>query len=140
MQTPKPYRISWEEYALKLAETAALRSEDPYEQVGACALDENNRVIALGYNGLAQGKHPPEDFWDDRDGRRPYVLHAEANCLSLCKKREAKVLAVTLLPCSACATMIAAHDIPRVVYHKEYNKDQKALDIFSFYDIELVKI
>ena len=133
-------RLSWEKYALSLASVAALRSEDPYEQVGACALDANNRVIGLGYNGLAPGKESPAGFWGDRDKRRPYVLHAEANCLSLCKKGQANILAVTRLPCSACATMIAAHGIPKVVYHKEYKKDQKALDIFSFYDIELLKI
>jgi len=133
-------RLSWEEYALKLAETASLRSEDPYEKVGACALDKNNRVVALGYNGLAQGKAVDLSFWSDRDKRRPFVLHAEANCLSLCEKGEVKVLAVTLLPCSACATMIVAHDIPKVVYKREYKKDQKALDIFGFYGVELIRL
>ena len=39
-------RITWEEYAIRLAEVAMLRSED-IRQVGACALDHENRVIGV---------------------------------------------------------------------------------------------
>ena len=49
-------RLSWEEYALSLATVASLRSQDPYRKVGACALNSQNMVIGLGYNGLASGK------------------------------------------------------------------------------------
>ena len=133
-------RLNWEEYALKLAEAAALRSEDPYQQVGACALAEGGKVLALGYNGLAAGKTAPLDFWQDRDRRREYMIHAEANCLSMVKSAECGLLASTLLPCSYCATMIAAYQIPKVVYKEEYYKDAKAHDIFKFYNIELLKL
>jgi deoxycytidylate deaminase len=45
-----------EQYALNIASTAAERSEDIYQKVGACALNEKNMVIAVGYNGLAPGR------------------------------------------------------------------------------------
>jgi len=130
------FRMSWERYALNLAEAASLRSEDPYVQVGACALGMDNRVLSVGYNGLASGKKVSEDFWEDRDSRRPYMLHAEANCLSLCRRGEIKLLAVTLLPCSSCASLIASYKIPTVVYNKVYERDKIALDIFDFYGID----
>ena len=133
-------RVTWEEYALRLANVAALRSEDPWHKVGACALDSNNKVLSLGYNGLAQGKDAPANFWDDRDARRPYMIHAEANCLSLFKAGRCKVLAVTLLPCSYCATMIAAYKIPNVIYGDTYELDKKALEIFNFYDIKYKQV
>ena len=133
-------RLSWEEYALKLANVACLRSEDPWHKVGACALDYNNRVLSLGYNGLAERKDAPDSFWHDRDDRRPYMIHAEANCLSLFKAGECEMLATTLLPCSYCATMIAAYKIPVVIYGDTYELDQKALDIFNFYDIKYKQI
>jgi len=44
-------RISWEEYALRMAQVASMRSEDRFKKVGACALDINNRVIGVAYNG-----------------------------------------------------------------------------------------
>ena len=68
------------------------------------------------------------------------MIHAEANCLSLFKAGECKILAVTLLPCSACATLIAAYKIPKVIYSEEYKRDEKAKLIFDFYNIELIKI
>ena len=148
MKLPQPptlpnKRIPWREYALELAVTASTRSEDPYKKVGACALDKNGRVLALGYNGLASGKSinpwSLNSFWEDRDKRRPFMIHAEANCLSMVKIDECSIFASTLLPCSSCATMIAAYKIPTVIYKEEYDKDSLAHDIFKFYNIELIK-
>ena len=133
-------RLSWSEYALNLAEAASLRSKDPYVKVGACALDFNHRVLGVGYNGVASGKDTSYGFWQDRDGRRPFMIHAEVNCLSLFKGGECKILAVTLLPCSYCASTIAAYNIPKVIYKDIYEKDVLAKEIFKFYDIELIKL
>jgi dCMP deaminase len=133
-------RLAWHDYAIELAKTAALRSEDPYRKVGACALNRDHMVLGLGYNGLASGKEVDLDFWLDRDERRKYMIHAEANCLSLCRKGEVDLLAVTLLPCSYCATMIASYGVKEVIYAEEYERDSKALDIFKFYDINLKRI
>jgi len=128
-------RISWEEYALRIAEVAALRSED-VRKVGACALDYSNRVIGVAYNGLASGVNVDPSFWEDRDKRRPFMIHAEANLLSLFERNRCRLLACTLLPCSSCATLIAAHGIKKVVYKELYKRDQAALEIFKFYNIE----
>ena len=133
-------RLSWPEYALEIAKTAAKRSEDPYRKVGACALNYQNMVAGVGYNGLAPSVDPPDGFWSDRDLRRRFMIHAEANCLSRCNRGEVKLLAVTLLPCSSCATMIAAHGVEHVVYESLYERDEKALEIFDFYEIKANKI
>ena len=129
-------RISWDDYAIKLAEVASLRSEDPYKKVGAVAFDSENRVIGVAYNGLASGKIVGSDFWNNRDKRRPFMIHAEANLLSLFERGRARLLACTLLPCKSCATLIAAHGIKTVVYSDLYHRDTSALDIFEFYGIE----
>jgi len=133
-------RLTWDRYALNIAETASARSEDPYQKVGACALNKERMVVGVGYNGLASGKSPDSEFWSDRDARRKYMIHAEANCLSLFKKNEADLIAVTLLPCSYCATMIAAYGIKNVIYKEIYKNDQSAFDIFLFYGINLVRL
>jgi len=133
-------RIDWDTYALRLAEVAALRSEDPFVQVGACALDKDNRVLGVAYNGLAPGKVVNDVFWADRDGRRPYILHAEVNLLTMFKRNEAYTVACTLMPCSSCAAHIVAHGVKKVIYRDIYSKDIKALDIFEFYNIEVKRI
>lgn len=135
------HRIDWEQYALELARTASLRSEDPYKKVGACALSKDNRVLGVAYNGLKSGKNVDSKFWEDRDKRRPFMIHAESNLLSLFSRNEANVIAVTMLPCSSCARLICAWNIDVVVYNEEYdNLDAlHSKDIFSFYNIILKK-
>lgn len=133
-------RLSWQEYALEIAKTAAKRSEDPHRKVGACALDRDRMILGVGYNGLAPKKKVDAEFWLDRDERRKFMIHAEANCMSLFNKGQASILAVTLLPCSHCATLIAAYKIPQVIYSEEYEQDLKAKEILDFYGVELVKI
>jgi dCMP deaminase len=133
-------RVDWDEHALILAFAATCRSQDPYKRVGACALDYNNHVLGVAYNGLAPGKTVSEEFWQDRDGRRPFILHAETNLLSRIHIGQAKTIAVTMQPCSCCAASIAAHRIQRVVYSESYEHDTKGIDILKFYNIEIVHI
>ena len=133
-------RISWEEYALRIAEVAALRSEDIYKKVGACALDHSNRVIGVAYNGLAPGVTVHPQFWNDRDARRPFMIHAEANLLSLIKRGECRLLACTMLPCPCCASMISAYGIQQVIYNEVYHRSSEAVEIFKFNGIDCKQI
>lgn len=134
MSTGRP---SWEEYALLLAETAKLRSEDIYLKVGACALRFDHSVAALGYNGAPPGI---EIDWSDRDKRRVKVSHAESNCLRYCKPGEIWLLASTLQPCCDCLKQIAMYGIKLVVYKEEYKRDEFSLDLAKEFGINLVKI
>ncbi len=136
------HRLSWEQYALELAKTASLRSEDPYKKVGACALSHDNRVLGVAYNGLKAGKTVNSDFWVDRDKRRPFMIHAESNLLSLFSRNESKIIAVTMLPCCSCAKLICAWNIDKVIYNEEYDNIDalNTKDIFDFYGVELKKM
>lgn len=129
-------RIDWDKHALLLAWAATRRSEDPYMKVGACALGYHNEVLGVAYNGLAPGKTVDKDFWNDRDKRRPFMIHAETNLLARINPGEAKTIAITLQPCSHCAQSIAAYGIRRVIYSMRYDFDKGGLDILDFYGIE----
>lgn len=135
-------RLTWEEYALELAKTASLRSEDPFRKVGACALSKDNRVLGVSYNGLKSGFNVDSNFWNDRDSRRPYMIHAEANLFSLFNRNECSLIAVTLLPCVSCAKLIVAWNVPKVVYGEEYDHDDAmhTKEIFDFYNINYKKL
>jgi dCMP deaminase len=132
-------RISWNKYALNLAIEASKRSEDPYRKVGACALSFDNRVLGVAYNGLVSGKNVVKNFWNDRNHRRKYMIHAETNLLSLFERGECRLIASTLLPCSYCARMICAWGIPEVIYQEEYDNDTEGLEIFKFYGVKVKK-
>lgn len=132
-------RMSWDQYALSLAWVASLRSEDPFRKVGACALDYSNRVLGVAYNGVKPGSIIPDNIWSDRDKRRPFMIHAEANLLSLFKRDECKTIALTCSPCSACATLIIANNVQRVIYIGDYDKDLYGKNILNFYNIECIQ-
>ena len=127
-------RLSWEEYALELAEVASKRSEDPYVKVGACVLRHDNSVAGLGYNGA-----PPniDINWEDRDERRKRVIHAEVNALRYTSPNECRFLACTLLPCNDCLKMVASFNIKYIFYRDVYQNDLSTLDLAKEFNIEL---
>lgn len=132
-------RITIPQYAMALAEVASLRSEDPFRKVGAAALDFENRVIATAYNGLAPGFDAPEGFWDDRDKRQKFMLHAEINLCSLFKRGEAKIVATSTMPCTACMQTLCAYGIQEV-YYREIYKNSDAPEIAKTYGIRLEQV
>ena len=132
-------RLSIPQYALSLAHVASLRSEDPYRKVGAAALDFDNRVIGTAYNGLAPGYDPPLGFWDDRDARQKFMLHAEVNLCSLFKRGEARIIATTTMPCTACMQTLCAYGIEEIYYDEVY-KCSDAPTIAAQYGIKLEQI
>ena len=124
---------------MSLAHVASLRSEDPYRKVGAAALDFDNRVIGTAYNGLAPGYNAPGEFWDDRAGRQKFMLHAEINLCSLFTRGQARVIATTTMPCTACMQTLCAYGIQEIYYDDVY-KASDAPIIAERYGIKLEQI
>lgn len=130
-------RLSWEEYALKLAFVAAERSRDPWKKVGTCLLRHDNSVASLGYNGEPCGV---EIDWSNRDERRRRVIHSEINALRYIKPGECYLAATTMLCCSNCLKSLAAYNIKTIVYSEIYDKDTFALDLAKEFGIVLKQI
>ena len=132
-------RVQIPEYAMSLAHVASLRSEDPFRKVGAVALDFDNRVIGTAYNGLAPGFDPPAEFWDDRDKRQRFMLHAEINLCSLFRRGEAKLVACTTMPCTSCMQTLCAYGIKEVYYRDVYHESH-ASEIAELYGIRFERV
>lgn len=129
-------RVSWDQFAMNLAIAATTRSEDPYVQVGAVCLRDDNSVAGVGFNG------PPAGIdidWSDREKRSDKVVHAEMNCLNYVRAGEGKLIATTVLPCVDCMKHIAAKRIKRVVYMDQH-KYASSLDLAKEFGIELIKL
>lgn len=103
-------RPTWEQHALNVAHAASLRSEDPYCAVGATVLSAKGIVLGVGYNGTVAGVGID---WADRDGRRPYVIHAEANALRYTTPDLAAggLIVSTHFPCSACVLLASSYGL-----------------------------
>lgn len=114
--------ISWDEYFMGIAMLSAMRSKDPNTQVGACIVNQNNRIMSMGYNGFPIGCNDDEFPWDrsgeEYDTKYPYVCHAELNAIlnNSGRSLEGCKIYVALFPCNECAKAIAQCGIKEVIY------------------------
>ena len=114
--------LSWDEYFMGIAILSSYRSKDPSTQVGACIVNDHNKIMSVGYNGFPIGcsddQFPWEREGDAYDTKYPYVCHAELNAilnnaganLAGCR------IYVALFPCNECAKAIIQSGIREVVY------------------------
>lgn len=104
-----------------LAQAASLRSEDPYVQVGSVVVNYDWTVLGIGYNGLPPKVDMPESWWDDRDGRRPFMIHAEQNALRTVSTTHATGLQVvsTHIPCATCMSLLGSYRVGVVFYQEQ---------------------
>ena len=114
--------INWDEYFMGVALLAANRSKDPNTQVGACIVDNDNRILSTGYNGFPQGCSDDDFPWnrDESVGETKYqfVVHAELNAVlnARGKTLAGAKLYVGLFPCNECAKAIIQSGIKEVIF------------------------
>ena len=116
--------ISWDEFFMRVALAASMRSKDPNTQVGACIADTNHRILSVGYNGTPSALTDDEFPWGVSDDplmdKHSYVVHAEANAVlnyrGSLKDMGGATVYVTLFPCNECAKILAQVGIGEVVY------------------------
>ena len=115
--------ISWDEFFMGAAMLCAKRSKDPSTQVGACIVNNENRILSVGYNGFPYGCDDDEFPWersgdDSYDTKYPYVCHAELKAILNCRGRNlsGSRIYVALFPCNECAKAIIQSGIKEVVY------------------------
>lgn len=114
--------ITWDEYFMGIALLSAKRSKDPSTKVGSCIVDQDNKVVSIGYNGMPKGIDESQLTWeknDDLDNKYLYVCHAEFNAILNIKNgaslKGCKIY-VTLFPCNECAKAIIQTGIKEVIY------------------------
>ena len=56
--------ISWDEYFMGIALLSCERSKDPSTRVGACIVDDEHKVVSVGYNGMPIGISDDEISWE----------------------------------------------------------------------------
>ncbi len=116
--------LTWDEYFMGLAHLSALRSKDPNTQVGAAIVDENHRVVSVGYNGFPKGCSDDEFPWSREGGvltsKYAFVVHAELNAiLNSPRSVNGCTIYVSLFPCNECAKAIIQSGIKRIVYESD---------------------
>ena len=101
---------------------SAQRSKDPGTQVGACIVNDKNKIVGAGYNGLPIGCDDNEFPWT-REGsfletKYPYVCHAELNAIlnNIGMDLQGCKIYTALFPCNECSKAIIQSGIREVIY------------------------
>ncbi len=122
--------ITWDEYFMGVAILASQRSKDPNTQVGACIVNDDNKIMSVGYNGFPRGCSDDEFPWErsgDKDSstKYPYVCHAELNAILNAGGNNLKDcrIYVALFPCNECAKAIIQCGIKEVIYISDKYKN-----------------
>ena len=129
--------ITWDEYFMGIAELSAERSKDPNTQVGACIVNDENKILSIGYNGFPTGCSDDNISWE-REGdientKYPYVCHAELNAILNSRgDLHGATLYVALFPCNECAKAIIQAGITEVIYLSDKYKDTDIVKASKF--------
>lgn len=124
--------ITWDEYFMGVAKLAAMRSKDPNTQVGACIVNEENRIMTIGYNGLPKGCSDDDFPWEREgntyDTKYAYVCHAELNAILNCGTADLRNnrIYVTLFPCEGCTKALIQKGIKEVIYDSDKYHDTES--------------
>jgi dCMP deaminase len=118
--------ISWDEYFMGVAILSSKRSKDPSTQVGACIVNQDKKIVGIGYNGFPNGIDDDTFPWgkqgDYVDTKYPYVVHAEPNAiLNATTSLKNCTIYVTLFPCCECAKLIIQSGIKEIVYIYDFH-------------------
>lgn len=115
--------LEWNDYFMAMAFLAAKRSKDPSTQVGACIVNEDRKIVGLGYNGFPIGCSDDDFPWGKNtenpiESKYMYVCHAEVNAVLNKLAADVKncTLYVALFPCNECAKVIIQSQIKEIFY------------------------
>lgn len=136
-------RLDFPHWALGIAQAVSERSEDPYVRVGAVVLRDDWTIVGVGYNGLPAGITMSDEWWHDRNGRRPFMIHAEVNALRWATPANGLMLVSTHIPCASCLPLIGSFGIALVYWQHQLGEahDLDAIRIVAeTMGIQLVRI
>lgn len=125
-----PTKLSWDQYFLRMAFTAAQRSECLDKQVGCVIVDKYRRIIGTGYNGFPAGaKNPCEHVCIKEQGKPCGMVHAELNAMLYTDMSKAETIYLTLPPCQDCLKHIRNTPVTTVVMPMSFKGTPKAKEI-----------
>ncbi|XP_039302061.1 deoxycytidylate deaminase isoform X4 [Solenopsis invicta] len=112
--------IDWDDYFMATAFLSAKRSKDPNTQVGACIVNNDNRIVGTGYNGMPNGCEFP---WNRVprtyiQSKHLYECHAEMNAIMNKYSSDLRncTMYTSIFPCNECAKIIIQSGIKEVIY------------------------
>ncbi len=146
----KKERPSWDEYFIGMANYVGTRGTCDRGRAG-CVIARQKRVISTGYVGSPPGLPHCDEVGHEmhkvvnEDGTESMhcvrTAHAEQNAIAQAARfgmaLDGATLYSKMTPCYACAKMIIAAGIKRVVSEKDYHASKRSKEILKEAGVKL---
>lgn len=110
---------SWDQYFMKIAETVAEKSKDPSSKMGCVIVDQNKRVVSLGYNGMIQGADESKMTLTERPMKYYFAIHSEMNAVLFAREDlHGCTIYNRVATCENCLKYCLQAGITRFVYEE----------------------
>ncbi len=135
IKTNRKSRSSWDELFMKIAYEAANRTACKFHQTGSVFVDNNHRIISVGYNGPTEGDDHCIEVGcakvdgDKKTGKlmRCRGAHAEINAIINTQdpdRLRGSILYTVLYPCYDCMKALNNAGVKEIVYSEIYKRIQ----------------
>ena len=124
----------WDLRFLEMSELVSSWSKDPSTKVGSVIVDNDRRVISLGYNGFPKGV-ADNDRLNDREEKYKIVVHAERNAL-LFANTNVKNCSIFTYPFMPCPIRVVSFQSNNERWEKDFEISRK---MFQEADIQLLE-
>ena len=120
--------LDWDDFFSSVASLSAMRSRDPVKKTGACIVNDENRLVGIGYNGMPRGIDEtllPMDENDPISSKRFYVCHATMNAVLNKNQQSLRNCRIycTHIPCNECAKILCQVGIKCIYFLNESPED-----------------
>lgn len=113
---------NWDVRFLDLAKFISSWSKDPSTKVGAVIVDNNKRIVSVGYNGFPKGIDDDHRL-HDREAKYLMIVHGEMNAILFANRslKDCTLYTYPFMPCPRCTSMIIQTGITKVIAPKNKN-------------------
>lgn len=125
----------WMDHFIQMAKLVSSMSKDPNHKIGAVIVNQDNRIISMGFNGFAKGVEDSQDRLNNKEVKRALMLHAEENAIlqALAGKQDLTNCDIYVFgypPCVHCTSLIIQSGIKHV-YFRFPDKKRKISDAWK---------
>lgn len=136
----KPWkRLGWDEFFMRIAITATGRVSCNYHRIASVYVDDDHKIISIGYNGPSVGDYDGNTFGCAKvDGdpisgeiRRCRGVHSEVNGIINAfdtRRLKGATLYITQFPCYDCMKVLNNVGIKKIIYLHEYMRVKDGSD------------
>lgn len=116
-------QLGWDLYFLGLAKYISTKSKDPSTKVGAVIVDDKNRLVSTGWNGLPQKVFDKPEYLNNREIKYKKIIHGEINAIIFASRslNNCTLYTYPFMPCCPCSSVVIQTGITRVVAPRSDN-------------------